>query len=207
MRTVRNIQSLKGPLSWCDKDAKGCMCDEMKDQIVDSKPLDLVAGTKVHFGSIDSITSNVNNWKVEMAGLSQQLPKADMVILGVGSDDFVKSRQNPIDFAVAFSSLIDYIVHHVYLTETIIIRTPQYAGSSKKNTGWNPGRSEAYANIVRSTIANLSPQQKTRMILWDTHQLGGGSLTTCKTSSFSNRHLVELENILLLTLVCNHPFA
>ncbi|KAI8889029.1 hypothetical protein K501DRAFT_267244 [Backusella circina FSU 941] len=175
----RNIQSLKGSISWCNTDANACMCNEMKDQIVTNKPLNLIANTKVHFGSMDSITDNVNDWKVKITSTLQQLSKADIVILGVGSDDLIKLRQSPSDFAVAFSSLLDYLVHHVYLTETIIIRTPQYAGSSIMKTGWNPGRSEAYANIVRSTVANLSPHQKTRIILWDTHKLGGGGFTTC----------------------------
>ncbi|CAO0797618.1 unnamed protein product [Mucor circinelloides] len=154
--------------------------------------------TEIHFGEINTdIVDNHQRWKLDMQGISRRLPKADVVILGVGNLDMNNMRQHPNDFAKVFMSFLDYTVNDVYPNQRIIVKTTQYfAGHAG---GLNYGRSEAYANIIRSAIASLSEQDKQRVILWDTHQLGYKQ-NQCGDSLFSHSHVVDIENAILSNL-------
>ncbi|KAI8877558.1 hypothetical protein K501DRAFT_288321 [Backusella circina FSU 941] len=200
--TKRNLQLLKDDHVWCN-DAETCMCNETDDPNLTNADSTIEFGmnTKIQFTYTPMVSSKFNDLKTEMM---KSGPEADIVILGVGNEDFGLTIQNPSHFAIAFKSLLLYTISHYHQSELIVVRTPQYFGKDDYGAEkkWNTGLSMAFANIVRSTVANLSLEQKSRVILWDTHQLGSNE-NICKSNLLSNQHLVQLENELLLTLVCN----
>lgn len=151
--------------------------------------------TEIRFGEIDTdIVDNHQQWKIDMQDISRILPKADVVVLGIGNLDLSNMRQHPNEFAKAFVSFLDYVIKVVYPDQRIIVKTTQYfAGRTR---GLNYGRSEAYANIIRAAVAGLSKQDKQRVILWDTHRLGYKE-NQCGDSLFSHSHVVDIENAIL----------
>ncbi|KAI8642122.1 hypothetical protein BD408DRAFT_417113 [Parasitella parasitica] len=184
----RNLQHLIGDRPATD------MCNiEQRVYDLDSPIVHDMAD--IHFGEIDTnIVDNHSHWKLDIQGTSRRLPKADVVILGVGNLDVENMRQHPNDFAKAFMSLLNYAVQNVYPNQRIIVKTTQYFNGHSK--GLNYGKSEAYANIIRSAVASLSEQDKQRVILWDTHQLGYKK-NQCENSLVSHSQVVDMENAML----------
>ncbi|CEP15482.1 hypothetical protein [Parasitella parasitica] len=184
----RNLQHLIGDRPATD------MCNvEQRAYNVDSPIVHDMA--EIHFGKIDTnIVDSHLHWKIDMQGISRRLPKADVVILGVGNLDLENMRQHPNDFAKVFMSFLNYVIQDVYPDQRIIVKSTQYFNGHSK--GLNYGRSEAYANIIRSAIASLSEQDKQRVILWDTHQLGFKE-NQCEGSLTSHSQIVDIENAIL----------
>lgn len=189
----RNLQHLIGDRPSTD------MCNQEQQPSYDIDAPILYDMTEIHFGEIDTdLVDYHQRWKLDMQGISRRLPKADVVILGVGNLDMMNMRQHPNEFAKVFMSFLDYAVHDVYPNQRIIVKTTQYfAGHAR---ALNYGRSEAYANIIRSAIASLSEQDKQRVILWDTHQLGYKENSCGDDSLFSHSHVVDIENAVLSNL-------
>ncbi|KAL9550613.1 hypothetical protein MBANPS3_004655 [Mucor bainieri] len=190
----RNVQHLVGDRPSIDM----CNLEQQQPSYSIDAPI-LKDLTQIHFGDIDTdIVNHHQRWKLDMQGISRRLPKADVVLLGVGNLDMMNMRQHPNEFAKVFMSFLDYTVHDVYPDQRIIVKTTQYfAGQAR---ALNYGRSEAYANIIRSAIASLSEQDKQRVILWDTHQLGYQENACGGDSLLSHSHVVDIENAILSNL-------
>jgi hypothetical protein len=196
----RNLQLLKHNHVWCN-DTDTCVCNEADDPNLTNadNTIELSMNTKVQFTYSTMMSNKFSDLKTDMM---ESGSNADIVILGVGNEDLGLTIPNPGDFALSFKSLLLYTLAHYQ--QWIVVRTPQYFGKDDYGAEkkWNAGLSMAFANVVRSTVANLVPEQRSRVILWDTHQLGSNE-NICKGNLLSNQHLVQLENELLLTLVCN----
>ncbi|KAI7906614.1 uncharacterized protein BX663DRAFT_199337 [Cokeromyces recurvatus] len=158
----------------------------------------------VYFGDMShvKITEEAmlhHRWKLNILQIARRLPKPNVVIIGTGNEDLSSGQQNPIEFAKAFSSFLEFIVTEIYKNVSIIVKTTQYATHGSK--GWNYGRSLAYSNIIRSTVASLVAQDK-QVMLWDTHQIGFKE-NECQSKGFiSNHNVLEIENNLLFQLLC-----
>ncbi|KAI8079925.1 uncharacterized protein BX664DRAFT_341828 [Halteromyces radiatus] len=204
----RNLKTLASPY-WCDinNDPEAtCICnDDLEDPdhllypwAADHNIPLALGDNKVHYNSINSITTQ--DWRQEMAmRVKDQLPPADLVIVGVGNDDIPLSRMKPSQFANALSDLLHHMTTTVYPDQIIILRTPQFFGTGQHYyTSWNAGRSRAFANVVRDLV-----HEYPRVKLWDTHQLGLED-NTCRYqgTTYSRRNVVDVENQLLLNLFC-----
>ncbi|KAI8072527.1 hypothetical protein BC940DRAFT_292786 [Gongronella butleri] len=213
----RSLKVMADP-QWCtehptilgleEDDPSICICnDDMDDPehtlfpwAADHRvPLTLGDNT-VHYNSIGAITTQ--DWRGEIAQrASGQLPRADLVILSVGNEDVASSRLKPVQFARAFADLLKHLVENVYPTQTILVRTPQFFGSGTHYwTAWNAGRSRAFANVVRDTLAQW---QHPRLHLWDTHQFGL-EYNTCRYQGtlYTRRNVIDMENQHLYQLMC-----
>jgi len=189
----RNLQHLVG-----DRPSTEDMCNQEQQPSYDIDVPILHDMAEIRFGEINTdIVDHHQRWKLDMQGISRRLPRADGVVIGVGNLDMMNMRQHPNEFAKVFMSFLDYTVHDVYPNQRIIVKTTQYfAGHAR---ALNYGRSEAYANIIRSAIASLSEQDKQRVILWDTHQLGYRE-NACGDGLLSHSRVVDIENAILSNL-------
>jgi hypothetical protein len=209
----RNLKTLASPY-WCDTNNSTeapCVCnddDEDPDHAVypwaadHNIPLALGDNT-VHYNSVNSIT--VQDWRPEIdRRVNEQLPLADLVIVGVGNDDVALSRMKPHQYAQSLSDLLRHLLLHTYTTnQVIIVRTPQFFGTGQHyDTSWNAGRSRAFANVVRETVNALD---QSRIKVWDTHQLGMEH-NTCRYqgTTYTKRNVIDVENQLLLGLFCSN---
>lgn len=125
--------------------------------------------------------------------------KADVVIVGLGNDDVQAHKVSPDDFVNAFQEML-VNVRHVYPTQSIIVRTPQYfCCGTLYTSSWNTGRSLTFSNTVRNLVGSFD-----KMLLWDVHRLGTEE-TTCHSqgTSYSSRNVINMENQLLYNLICS----
>ncbi|KAI8636879.1 hypothetical protein BD408DRAFT_425458 [Parasitella parasitica] len=125
--------------------------------------------------------------------------KADIVIIGLGNDDVQGLKVSLNDFANAFRQML-INARHVYPTQPIIIRTPQYfCCGTLYTSSWNTGRSLTFSNIVRNLVYSFE-----NMLLWDVHRLGTEE-TIChpQGTSYSSRNVVSMENQFLYSLICS----
>lgn len=114
------------------------------------------------------------------------------MLLGTGSQG---SRQTPNEFATEFNTMLVYLTQQVYTrNELIIVKTNQYIGSSHTN-GLTYGKSQAYANIIRSAVLDLNQD---RVLLWDTHQIGLSQNQLCEPN------VIHIENTILLNIIHNN---
>lgn len=206
------MKALASP-SWCDmqRDSEAlCICNDDNEDPAHTLypwaadhniPLHLGQDTTVHYNSLSTIT--LEDWRPEIQQRVQtQLAPADVVIVSVGNDDVALSRMKPHQFAQSLTDLLHHLQHTVYTHQNIIVRTPQFFGAGQHySTYWNAGRSRAFANVVRSAV-NSGP----RLFLWDTHQLGSEH-NTCRYqgTTYTKRNVIDVENQLLLDLLCGHP--
>ncbi|ORX54586.1 hypothetical protein DM01DRAFT_1038671 [Hesseltinella vesiculosa] len=218
LSNCRSLKVMADP-QWCttystilgleEDDPSICICnDDMDDPDHVLYPwaanhnIPLTLGdNKIYYNSINAISSQ--DWRSEMNQRVQgEIPPADIVILGVGNDDVASSRLKPNQFAQSFTSLLSYLIDHVYPTQTIIVRTPQFFGSGEHYwTAWNAGRSRAFTNVIRTTIQDW---QHPRIRLWDTHQFGL-EYNTCRYQGtlYTKRNAIDVENSLLYSLICS----
>ncbi|KAI8340286.1 hypothetical protein BC941DRAFT_500821 [Chlamydoabsidia padenii] len=208
--TRRNLKALSSPY-WCniyDDPEQSCICNDDSDDPTHSLypwvtnhniPLQFGQDTTVYYNSLGTIT--LEDWRNEIQHrVETQLAPANVVIVNMGNDDVPLSRMKPHQFARSLSDLLYHLQHNVYTNgETIIVRTPQFFGTGQHyQTSWNAGRSRAFANVVRD-LANGS-----RLLLWDTHQLGL-EYNTCRYQGtiYTKRNVIDIENQLLLGLLCS----
>ncbi len=181
------------------------MCNKIDDSVQVTEPL-RIKNSNYYFGEINTVlTDKVMEYQSHIRGLSKQLPVADVVILGIGNEDVGQSRQSPLQFATSFHTLLTYLLEHVYTHgETIILKTTQFYGSFGPDRGWNHGRGEAYANVIRYSILNLSPQDQKRVHVWDTHQIGLTENSVCQEKYMSSAYVLEIENAILSHIINNN---
>lgn len=192
----RNIEFSKGDLSGTD------VCHQREEKIDVFDPISVENG-QVYYGEINAIIADsVDVYKRHIDGLTKKLPQADVVVIGVGNNDVAAARQSPNAFAASFNKLLHYLLDHVYTNgEKIVLKTTQYYGSYGPDQGWNHGRSEAYANIIRYTLLDLSPQDRQRVFLWDVNEVGVSEISgECQQKYLSSYHLLQIEDAMLENL-------
>lgn len=211
----RNLKTLASPY-WCNTNngtEATCVCnDDDEDPNHELYPwaadhnIPLALGDNtVHYSSVNSIT--LQDWRPEIdRRVNEQLPPADLVIVGVGNDDVALSRMKPHQYAKSLSDLLRHLLLKTYTTnQVIIVRTPQFFGTGQHyDTSWNAGRSRAFANVVREMVEALD---QSRIKVWDTHQLGMEH-NTCRYQGtiYTKRNVIDVENQLLLDLFCSNLF-
>lgn len=178
------------------------MCYQREEKIDVYDPIS-VQNTQVYYGEINAIIADsVDIYKRHIDGITKKLPQADVVVLGVGNNDVAAARQSPNEFAASFNALLNYLLGHVYTDrEKIILKTTQYYGSYGPDKGWNHGRSEAYANIIRYSVLNLSPQDRQRVFVWDINEVGlSENSGDCHQKYLSSYHMLQVEQLMLENL-------
>lgn len=107
------------------------------------------------------------------------------MLLGTGNQG---SRQTPNEFAADFDALLNYLTQQVYTRdELIIVKTNKYLGSGIAD-GVTYSKSEAFANSIRSAVSEFN---QTRVVLWDTHQIGSDQVCL----------VTHIENAMLLNII------
>lgn len=170
------------------------MCNKVHQDEID---LSLIAPeSNIYFNQVDSIPTI----QKALAALSQETSKADIVILGIGNQDVSNTRQTPEEFALVFNAFLNYLTQQVYTeNELIIVKTTQYYGSHLPYRGWTHGRSDAFANIIRSSVKQQSSK---RVLLWDTHQIGlNENQVYCHDKTMSNSDVIKVENAMLSNII------
>ncbi|KAI8365425.1 hypothetical protein EDC96DRAFT_509682 [Choanephora cucurbitarum] len=145
----------------------------------------------------DGLVQNLEAWKTMIQKQARQLPKADLVVLGIGNHDLGGIRQDPTEFAAHFYTFLTYLHKEIYPQQTIVVKTTQPI-AGKLYAGYNYGRSEAYANIIKTSVRAIN---SSRVILWDIHQLGFVE-NQCTNQVHSRQSVIRLENRLFSHLLC-----
>ncbi|KAI8338715.1 hypothetical protein BC941DRAFT_423690 [Chlamydoabsidia padenii] len=211
----RNLKTLASP-NWCDMNTDPeatCVCNDDDEDpehtlypwAADHKIPLALGDNIIHYNSINSIT--LQDWRSDIEHrVAQELPPADLVIVGPGNDDVALSRMKPHQFASSLFDLLGHLANTVYTQQqTIIVRTPQFFGTGQHyQTSWNAGRSRAFANVVRQVVNDLG---QSRIKIWDTHQLGMEH-NTCRFQGtiYTKRNVIDVENQLLYSLFCSDLF-
>lgn len=131
---------------------------------------------------------------------ASQLPRADLVIVGVGNEDIALNRLTPLQFEHSLKEFLTCLVNEIYPEQTIIVRTPQYfCCGTIPSSSWNAGRSRAFMNVVSQQVKEMGD----RVLLWDVYRLGvEDNMCVSAGSSYTRRNVINLENQLLWNLIC-----
>lgn len=162
--------------------------------------------TKFYYNNVaGSLTANNHHIleRMEKYTTTNATTRADLVIVGLGNDDIQALKVSPNEFVEAFQEML-INVRHVYPTQPIIVRTPQYfCCGTLYTSSWNTGRSLTFSDTVRDLVRSFD-----NMLLWDVHRLGTED-TTChhQGTSYSSRNVVNMENQLLYSLICTATHA
>ncbi|KAI9480493.1 MAG: hypothetical protein EXX96DRAFT_563008 [Benjaminiella poitrasii] len=220
MHLKRNVLTLKKMLArsrlktddGCDdahyfyEDDEVAFLRPLSGRVVGEQPVRLAPNSTLFFGDLTGVrlsdeVARGHRGKVDVFGIARQLPRPDVVLLGVGNEDLATARQDPLLFATSFASFLDFIVTQVYGASLVVVKTTQYVAAGGGSSGWNYGRSLAYANVVRATVAQLA-EAGHRVVLWDTHQLGWKENDCGIERGFvSNHDVLEIENNLLFSTI------
>lgn len=225
------MKAIKSGKNWCNideiKNIKNreerneklkCACnDDHEDSAeypwIDNphNPLELTnswdVDSKIYFNNIRETIGN------HQSGISQSIkdfvanetiPRADIVIVGLGNADVEAIQVSPEQFASSFKQFLTQLRQEIYPDQKIIIKTPQYfCCGTILASSWNTGRSLAFTLSVRDAVRELHDNN---VLLWDVHTLGTNE-TTCLSnggSSYSKRNVVNVENLLLWNLICEN---
>jgi hypothetical protein len=162
--------------------------------------------SKIYYNNIRASIVNhrqgIDHTITEFVSNETIVPKADVVIVGLGSGDVEAIQASPKQFATSYIQFLTHLRKEIYPTQKIIIKTPQYfCCGNIWSTSWNTGRSLAFTIIVREAVESFKDEN---MLLWDVYSIGTEE-TTCLNvggSSYSKRNTVNLENLLLWNLIC-----
>ncbi|KAI9315586.1 hypothetical protein BX666DRAFT_1957204 [Dichotomocladium elegans] len=192
----RNIKAFVSNDQWCrttNDDDNGCGCNDDWD-------LSPTGNVTMMYSALDSIYNT--NWRDDMQTRTAEMPEADVVILGVGNQEVGINRLSSSQFWNVLMEFLYEVTTHIYPTQKIILRTPQYfCCGTIHNSAWNQGRSRAFANVFRHAVQQLDSD---RIILWDTHKIGVDD-NVCPGSINSKRNLINIENNLLWNFLCPAP--
>ncbi|KAI8369741.1 hypothetical protein BD560DRAFT_397694 [Blakeslea trispora] len=156
------------------------------------------ANQTVYFNPLtDALVQNLEAWKSTIETEARQLPKADLVVIGMGNHDLGGIRQDPMEFAAHVYTFLHFLKYTVYPQQTMVVKTTQPI-AGKLYAGYSYGRSEAYANIIKTSVAALNSSQ---VVVWDTHQLGFEQ-SQCPNQIISRKSIIQLENKILSHLLC-----
>lgn len=176
-------------------------CGYNEDELVlDAATTGWPANTNVQYLIMDNSIGMDGHWRDVLQ--QEDIPRADIVIVGVGNHDIEQNRLTPRQYWHAFTEFLIHLMTKVYPTQTIVVRTPQYfCCGTIHGTSWNAGRSHAFANVMRLAVKHMASD---RIVLWDTHRLGI-SAHVCPGTTQSPCNVVNTENLLLSNILC--PFS
>ncbi|KAI8047236.1 uncharacterized protein B0P05DRAFT_566430, partial [Gilbertella persicaria] len=95
--------------------ANSNICGQDEEQQLKS-PLTLPnQSQQIYFDQLNkTVVEMLGAWKMHIQNKKRQLPKADLVLIGIGNEDLGSIRQDPTEFAVYFHSFLTFLKEKVY---------------------------------------------------------------------------------------------